>query len=72
MTRQRREALAQVLPLHIEMLGQRRAAEVPGGDVQDYLALGWLRWAGSRIVITPMGMGIRNVAVAGKRHEQPR
>lgn len=67
MTRQREEALAQVLPLHIEMLGQRRAAELPRGDVQDYLALGWLRWAGGRIVVTPMGMGIRNRAGDGRQ-----
>lgn len=68
-TRQRRQALARVFPLHTEMLSQSRAADVPRGDLEDYLALGWMRWAGARVVITPMGMGVRDILVAGG-HEQ--
>jgi hypothetical protein len=73
MNRQQRQALAQILPFHIEMLGQSRAAEVPRGDVEGCPALGWMRWAGGRMVIRRMGMGIRNVALGGGEcHEQPR
>jgi hypothetical protein len=63
-TASRRQALAQVLPLHIDMLAQRRAGEVPPGDVEGYLALGWMRWAAGRIVITPIGMRIRDGVVS--------
>lgn len=71
-THERRQALALALPLNIEMLRQRRTADVPYVDVEAYVALGWMRWAGGRIVVTPAGMSMRDIVVASEeRHERP-
>jgi hypothetical protein len=63
---QRRRTLSVALPIHIELLRQRRAGDVPQADLDGYIALGWMRWAGSRIVVTPQGSAMRDVVVASE------
>lgn len=63
-TRKRRQALALSLPMHMDMLWRRRAAEVPAGDLDAYIVLGWMRWAAGRIIITPEGVAMRDIVIA--------
>jgi hypothetical protein len=71
-TAQRRAALAATLPRHIDLLWKRRASEVPQDDLEAYVALGWMRWAGGRLVITPQGVAMRDDVVdnEGRRAER--
>jgi hypothetical protein len=64
LTPERQETLSAALPCHIELLGQRRTADVPSDHLDGYLALGWLRWAGSRLVVTTQGSAVRDSVVA--------
>ena len=60
----RRDALALALPAAINMLWKCRAADVPPGHLDDYVALGWMRWAAGRLIITPQGTAVRDTMIA--------
>ncbi|TMH01453.1 MAG: hypothetical protein E6H79_15385 [Betaproteobacteria bacterium] len=60
----RRDALALALPAAINMLWKCRAADVPPGHLDDYVALGWMRWAAGRLIITPQGAAVRDTVIA--------
>jgi hypothetical protein len=56
-------ALAGTLPRAMDLLSVRRAADVPAGHLEDYVAQGWMRWAAGRLVITPQGTAMRDAVV---------
>jgi hypothetical protein len=64
----RLDTLALALPAAINLLWKCRASEVPPGQLDDYVALGWMRWAAGRLIITPQGTAMRDTVVA--REEQ--
>jgi hypothetical protein len=68
-TDQRAQALSVALPRHIELLRRRRAADVPQADVDGYIALGWMRWAAGRLVITPRGTAMRDTVLAREERD---
>ena len=63
---QRRAELKAALPIHIGLLSQRRTADVPQDHLEAYVALGWLRWAAGRLVVTASGAAVRDEVVAAK------
>jgi hypothetical protein len=66
MSEQRHAALQTALPVHIGLLSQRRTADVPQDHLEAYVALGWLRWANGRLVVTTLGAAVRDEVVAAK------
>ena len=51
----RRESLKEALLATVDLLRRRRAAEVPEGDLDDYVALNWLEWHGGSLRLTVVG-----------------
>ncbi|WP_157359584.1 hypothetical protein [Caldimonas brevitalea] len=51
----RKEALRNGLLATVDMLKRRRAAEVPEGYLDDYVALNWLEWHGGGLRLTVVG-----------------
>ena len=51
----RHEALRAALPASLDMLYRRRAAEIPPGFIDDYVALRWLEWHGGGLRVTAAG-----------------
>lgn len=51
----RREALRDTLLATVDLLRRCRAAEVPEGDIDDYVALNWLEWNGGSLRLTEVG-----------------
>nr|WP_297355447.1 hypothetical protein [uncultured Caldimonas sp.] len=51
----RRESLKDALLATVDLLRRRRAAEVPEGDLDDYVALNWLEWHGGSLRLTVVG-----------------
>jgi len=56
-------ALGRSLPGHTNALQQRRSGDIPLCDLNDYMTLGWMRWAAGRVVITYSGMAARRLAL---------
>lgn len=54
----RREVLRDALLASVDMLRQRRAADIPAGYIDDYVALNWLEWHGGGLRITTVGENI--------------
>lgn len=54
----RRDALAETLRSTVDLLRQRRAAEVPEQDIEDYVVLDWLEWHGGSLRLTITGDNI--------------
>ena len=67
----REAALSSALPRHIALLGRRRADEVPADHLDDYIALGWLRWAAGRLIVTTRGSAVRDRMVAEAEASSP-
>lgn len=67
----REAALSSALPRHIALLGRRRADEVPADHLDDYIALGWLRWAAGRLIVTTRGSAVRDRMVAEAEAHSP-
>ena len=61
----RREALRVNLVATVDLLRRCRAAEVPEGDIDDYVALNWLEWHGGSLRVTEVGDNIRKQMAAG-------
>ncbi|TAK75940.1 MAG: hypothetical protein EPO12_17545 [Aquabacterium sp.] len=58
LTTSRRDALAETLRSTADLLRQRRAADVPEQDIEDYVALDWLEWHGGSLRLTITGDNI--------------
>ena len=55
LTALRRQALRDTLLATVDLLRRRRAAEVPEGDLDDYVSLNWLEWHGGSLRLTVVG-----------------
>lgn len=51
----RRDVLRDRLLPTVDLLKQRRAAEIPEGYIDDYVALHWLEWHGGSLRLTTTG-----------------
>lgn len=58
LTSTRREALRDELLSTVDLLKQRRAAEIAEGDIEDYVALHWLEWHGGTLRLTTTGENV--------------
>lgn len=54
----RRLALREALLTTVDLLKQRRAAEVVDGYLDDYVALNWLEWHGGGLRLTTTGHNV--------------
>jgi len=54
----RREALSEALPATVDLLKQRRAADIAEGYVEEYVALDWLEWNGGSLRLTAVGENV--------------
>lgn len=61
----RREALRVSLQATVDLLRQCRAADVPEGDIDDYVALNWLEWHGGSLRLTEVGDNMCKQMAAG-------
>jgi hypothetical protein len=61
----RREGLRDTLLATVDLLRRCRAAEVPEGDIDDYVALNWLEWNGGSLRLTEVGDNMCKQLTAG-------
>jgi len=54
----RRDALRDRLLPTVDLLKQRRAAEIPEGYIDDYVALHWMEWQGGSLRLTTTGENV--------------
>lgn len=54
----RQETLREALLSTIDSLHRRRAAEIPDGFIDGYVALNWMEWHGGGLRLTPTGENI--------------
>lgn len=54
----RRDALREALPVTVELLRRRRAADIAERDIDDYVALNWLEWNGGGLRLTAVGENV--------------
>ena len=54
----RRDALRDRLLATVDLLKQRRAAEIDEGYIDDYVALHWLEWQGGTLRLTTTGENV--------------
>ena len=54
----RRQSLHDGLPATVDLLKQRRAADIDEGALDDYVALHWLEWNGGTLRLTVTGQNI--------------
>ena len=64
-------ALAGTLPGAIDLVSAQRSADVPPGRLDAYVALGWMRWAAGRLLVTPKGVAMRDAVVAREESIDP-
>jgi hypothetical protein len=64
-------ALAGTLPGAINLVSTQRSADVPPGRLDAYVALGWMRWAAGRLLVTPKGAAMRDAVVAREESMDP-
>jgi hypothetical protein len=64
---ERRNLLAGRLPDAAHLLWRRRAAEVPTSDIDDYVALHWMYWAGGTLALTANGQAVHDMVAAAQR-----
>lgn len=50
-----------------DMLGRRRAAEIPEGYIDGYLGLKWMEWQGGALRLTTVGENICRRLLAQQR-----
>lgn len=50
--------LRSALASSMASLDRRRAAEIPNGYIDDYVALNWLRWDGGHLRLTTVGSNV--------------
>jgi hypothetical protein len=61
----RRDNLRESLLATVDLLKQRRAAEIDPGFIDDYVALNWLEWNGGGLRLTVTGENICRQLSAG-------
>ncbi|WP_119156509.1 hypothetical protein [Caldimonas tepidiphila] len=54
----RREVLHDALLTTVDQLRRRRAADIPEGYIDDYVALDWLKWDGGALRLTATGENV--------------
>lgn len=54
----RREVLRDALPPTVELLKQRRAAEIEESYIDAFVALNWLEWNGGSLRLTTTGQNV--------------
>ena len=54
----RRDVLRDRLLATVDLLKQRRAAEIPESTIDDYVALHWLEWQGGTLRLTTTGENV--------------
>lgn len=54
----RRDALRDRLLATVDLLKQRRAAEIAEGYIDDYVALHWMEWQGGSLRLTTTGENV--------------
>lgn len=54
----RRDVLRDRLLATVDLLKQRRAAEIAEGFVEDYVALHWMEWHGGSLRLTTTGENV--------------
>jgi hypothetical protein len=57
-TSARRDALREALPVTVDLLRRRRAADIAERDIDDYVALNWLEWNGGGLRLTAVGENV--------------
>ena len=55
----RRDTLRDALLATVDLLKQRRAAEIGEGYIDDYIALHWMEWHGGSLRLTTTGENVR-------------
>lgn len=53
-------ALRSALLTSLDSLHRRRAAEIPDGYIEDYVAIRWLEWHGGGLRLTATGQNVRD------------
>lgn len=61
----RREALRTALPGTVDLLKQRRAADIAPVDIEDYIRLDWFEWNGGSLRLTDVGRNVCKQVAAG-------
>ncbi len=56
--RSRLSQLRSALASSMASLDRRRAADIPNGYIDDYVALNWLKWDGGHLRLTTVGSNI--------------
>lgn len=49
------EQLCEAFASAADALMLRRAGDIPEQDIDDFVALGWMRWHGGSLQVTPLG-----------------
>jgi len=68
----RRDALRDRLLGTVDLLKQRRAAEIAEGDIDEYVALHWLEWRGGSLKLTTTGENVCKHLLAVLNRTTPR
>jgi hypothetical protein len=64
-TSSRRVALRESLLATVDLLRRCRAADIPEGDLDDYVVLNWLEWNGGSLRLTEVGDNVCKQLSAG-------
>ncbi len=69
----RREVLRDGLLATVDLLKQRRAAEITERDIDDYVELHWLEWHGGSLRLTTTGENVcrHQVSLVGRSVVRP-
>ncbi len=60
-----KETLKAELLAHVQLLKQRRCAEIAEGYIDGYVALNWMEWNGGSLQLTVTGDNVRRQLTAG-------
>jgi hypothetical protein len=60
-----KETLKAELLSHVQLLKQRRCAEIAEGYIDGYVALNWMEWNGGSLQLTVTGDNVRRQLTAG-------
>lgn len=61
----RREALRSSLLNTVNLLKNRRAADIAPSDIEDYISLEWFEWNGGTLRLTDVGHNVCKQVTAG-------
>lgn len=60
-----KEALKAELLAHVQLLKQRRCAEIPESYIDGYVAQNWMEWNGGSLQLTVTGDNVRRGLTVG-------